>query len=164
MKHLMLAAAVAFVAFAALAACAEDDAPAPSTALGTDGAASCVEGYDLETLAHRAFAFDGTVVQISDGSADTRSFGYVDVTFDVNEWFRSSAADQTIVEMNPPLGETSTISAGYQVTSYEVGSRLLVTGEPRWGGEPLDNAIAWYCGFTRTHDEETATAWRNALR
>ncbi len=152
------------VTAAVAAACTEDGPAVPSTALGIENvAASCVEGYDLESLVHRAFAFDGTVAHISDGSADPRSFGYVDVTFDVHEWFRGGAAEKTIVEMSPPRAEGSAISADYQVTSYEVGSRLLVTGEPRWGGEPLDNAIAWYCGFTRTHDESTATAWRDAL-
>jgi hypothetical protein len=64
----------------------------------------------------------------------------VDITVDVNEWFRSIAADQEIVEMNP-LSGTSIISAGYQVTSDPVGSRLLVKDEPPWGGEPLENAV-----------------------
>jgi len=38
---------------------------------------------------------------------------------------------------------------GETVPSYGVGSRLLVSGEPRWGGGALTNAIAWGCGFTQ---------------
>jgi len=47
--------------------------------------------------------------------------------------------------------------------SYGVGTRLLVSGEPRWGGAPLTDAIAWGCGFTRYYDPATADAWRNAM-
>ena len=41
----------------------------------------------------------------------------------------------------------------------DVGERLLVTGEPRWGGEPLDDAIAWECGFTMPFSSEAADEW-----
>ena len=60
------------------------------TALANSSTASCVEGYSLETLAHRAFAFDGTIVRI--GPATTNRAGattipLVAATFDVNRWF-----------------------------------------------------------------------------
>lgn len=146
-----------------LVACGEKGTPARSIAFWADG--DCVERYDTETIVNRAFAFDGTVAEIADGSADPRSYGSVDVTFDVHEWFQGGGPDRVVVEMNSPVGERSVgDEAGGYYGYYRSGDRLLVSGQPRWGGEPLDFAIAWYCGFTRTHDEETTTAWRNALR
>ncbi len=47
--------------------------------------------------------------------------------------------------------------------AYGVGSRLLVSGEARWGGSPLEDPIGWGYGFSRYYDPETATAWRDAL-
>jgi hypothetical protein len=44
-----------------------------------------------------------------------------------------------------------------------MGSRLLVSGEPRWGGTPLEDPIAWGCGFTRYYDSGTAKSWKQAL-
>ncbi|MGZ4724548.1 MAG: hypothetical protein ACXV5U_08960 [Ilumatobacteraceae bacterium] len=43
------------------------------------------------------------------------------------------------------------------------GTRLLVTGEPRWGGQPLDDPIAWGCGFTQRWSTGAANSWANAL-
>lgn len=48
------------------------------------------------------------------------------------------------------------------VTAYGVGTRLLVSGGPRWGGPPLRDAIAWGCGFTRYYDPQTAADWAAA--
>jgi hypothetical protein len=47
--------------------------------------------------------------------------------------------------------------------AYGAGSRLLVSGEARWGGSPLEHPIAWGCGFSRNYDPETATTWRDVL-
>lgn len=48
--------------------------------------------------------------------------------------------------------------------SYGVGTRLLVSGEPRWGGtDPLRDAFAWGCGFTRYYDAQAATDWTDAF-
>ena len=44
-------------------------------------------------------------------------------------------------------------------TEAELGTRLLVSGEPRWGGDALDEPIAWPCGFTRPWTEEEAAEW-----
>lgn len=41
--------------------------------------------------------------------------------------------------------------------AYGLGSRLLVSGQPRWGGNALKFPIAWSCGFTRYHDPSSAT-------
>lgn len=120
------------------------------------GAASCVEEYTPQAVTGRAFAFDGTVTDIADEQTD---LGYVAVTFAVNEWFHGSNAGTLAVEMAPP--ETTTFETAVSGGSYEVGSRLLVSGEPRWGGDALNDAVAWGCGFTRYYDEPTAASWRN---
>lgn len=39
------------------------------------------------------------------------------------------------------------------------GTRLLVTGEPRWGGAPLDEPVAWGCGFTQAWTTAAAQRW-----
>ncbi len=51
----------------------------------------------------------------------------------------------------------------YEPPAYEVGKPLLVSGEPRWGGAPLKDAIAWSCGgFTRYYEPSVAAEWRTA--
>lgn len=99
---------------------------------------SCVEAYSPTAVAGSSFAFDGTVTAI--GPARSNRPGVelplAGVTFRVNEWFRGGSGD--------------------------TGTRLLVSGEPRWGGAALDAAIAWACGFTRYHDPHTAAEWAAA--
>jgi hypothetical protein len=116
--------------------------------LPDDGAASCVELYSLQTLKHRAFAFDGTVVKIGPPRSNRPGveMPLSGVTFRVNQWFRGGSAPTVVVDV------TTT-------KAYEIGTRLLVSGEPRWGGEPLAQAIAWGCGFTRYYDPGTAAQW-----
>lgn len=123
--------------------------------------ADCVEGYDLTTLKHRAFAFDGTVSRITamqpptDGSDAPNEF--LPVTFTVNEWFRGGDQSSITLDMIGPW-----VSSDQEI-SYDVGTRLLVSGEPRFGGRPLQAAIAWACGFTRYYDKDTAASWRQAF-
>ncbi|MEU4469943.1 hypothetical protein [Micromonospora sp. NPDC023888] len=135
--------------------------------LPDSGAASCVEVFTPETLASRAFAFDGVVATI--GPARTNRPGVdrldlVGVTFTVGEWFSAGTASRVTVDMAPPVTGTHDPTAE-TFTSYAVGSRLLVSGgprQPRPGGSPLDDAIAWGCGFTRYYDQSTAQSWRQA--
>lgn len=125
-------------------------------------AASCVEGYSTETLLHRAFAFDGTIVAIGPGGTNKPDMGQLDtaaVTFKVNEWFKGGVNDTVTVDL---LSPTSNI-AGDDTPAYERGTRLLVSGEPRWDGEPLEDAIAWSCGgFTSYYEQGLADEWRTA--
>lgn len=121
---------------------------------------SCALAYSPQAVRQRAFAFDGTVTRI--GAQPTDSVGYTPVTFRVNEWFRGGSADRVVVGMllPPKIGGIEE-----QFAPVRVGVRLLVSGEPRagTGAQPLDDAVAWGCGFTRFYDQGTAAAWRRAI-
>jgi hypothetical protein len=135
----------------------------PVGALPDGGAPSCVEQYTPQAVGHRAFAFDGTVTDI--GTAEgtgANDLGYVAVTFTVNEWYHGADTGTVTIDMASPeaTSEETSVSGG----SYAVGSRLLVSGEPRWGGGALDDAVAWGCGFTRYFDEQDADRWRASAR
>jgi hypothetical protein len=127
--------------------------------------AQCVEGFSPQTLRNRAFAFDGTVRSIElrrdpklelEGEEDPRIPW---VTFSVHRWYRGGSGDEVGVWIEFLNVETSegTIRA-------ERGTRLLVAGEPRWGGAPLKDAIAWPCGFTQPYARAAADRWEAAFR
>lgn len=136
---------------------------APQGPLPDGGSASCVEQYSPAAVNGRSFAFDGTVTAIGPGRSDRADTGLdlVAATFTVNEWFEGGSGSAVTVDITPP---DAAPSSGASAPAYEVGTRLLVSGEPRWGGAPLTDAIAWGCGFTRYYDEETASSWRAASR
>jgi hypothetical protein len=142
-----------------------DSPPAagPTGPLPDSGLASCAFEYSPQTLAERAFAFDGTVISI--GPAQTyrpgELRGLVGTTFEVHEWYAGGSSATVTVDMPPP-GSRRSMSESPPV--YEVGSRLLLSGEHRWGGATMDDALAWGCGFTRYYDEATAATWRSAPR
>jgi hypothetical protein len=122
---------------------------------GADAASSCVSEYSVDALRERPFAFDGTVVELRterDPRAPTDDEGGDVVTtravFDVHEWFVGGSEPSALVWM---------------MREVAIGDRLLVTGAPRWGGDPLDDAIAWECGFTAAHSDALADEWRGAL-
>lgn len=120
-----------------------------------DGAlVDCVEQYSPAAVSQRAFAFDGVVVDIGSGISDrgdASDLGLAGVTFEVREWFSGGR------------GSTVTVDMQSSAKSYGIGSRLLVSGEPRWGGPALADAIAWGCEFTRYYDPATADSWSRAL-
>lgn len=128
------------------------------------GTASCVEYYAPKALTGRAFAFDGVVVEVGPSVSDRgdgADLGLPGVTFEVREWFSGGRADTVTVDMQPlTTGSADPSDPGY---AYGIGSRLLVSGEARWGGSPLEDPIAWGCGFSRYYDPETAAAWHDAL-
>jgi hypothetical protein len=168
---------VAFVGFGLvfaliLAACAEDargdnlDNPTAGRtgSLPDDGSASCVESYAPQAVAARSFAFDGEVVKVGPSVSDRGDGGDLNlpgVTFNVHEWFAGGQADTVTLDMQSPRSGAGPSEDGGDA-SYGVGSRLLVSGEARWGGSPLSQPIAWVCGFTRYYDPRTATEWRDA--
>lgn len=98
-------------------------------------AALCVEFYDLDTLAGREVAFDGTLASI-DGDQ---------VTFTVNRWFTGGSGGETTLNANGLTGITSLGGPG-----LEPGQRYLVSGS---GG------FVWACGFTMTYDTAIANQW-----
>ncbi|WP_436795044.1 hypothetical protein [Actinospongicola halichondriae] len=115
-------------------------------------AASCVAAFSAETLRARSFAFDGTVATVEeaqDPKAPEPETGMLRVTFEVNEWFAGGDGDTADV---------------WVPRAVVVGDRLLVSGEPRWGGDLLDDAIAWTgCGgFTSAYSPDDADLWRSA--
>lgn len=111
----------------------------------------CVEEYSSDTLRERAFAFDGTAVNISseeDPRAPDKDIVTGHVEFQVHEWFAGGTGDVVTVWMQ---------------RSVEPGDRLLVAGEPRWGGEPVDDAIAHECGFTASYSDAGLKEWSAAF-
>jgi hypothetical protein len=66
------------------------------------------------------------------------------------------------VTVDLPPSRTGLAEASEVGPRYAPGSRLLVSGESRWGGAPLTDPIAYTCGFTRPYDS-TATSWRQAV-
>jgi hypothetical protein len=124
------------------------------------GSSSCVEGYSPATVRDRTFAFDGTVtaIGVSRTNRPGAALPLVAATFSVNRWFRGGSGPTVTVDIERPgSGEDP-------APAVEVGTRLLVSGEPRWGGAPLNDAIAWSCGFTRPYDNTTADTWRAVFR
>ncbi|MET7391920.1 hypothetical protein ABZS66_00265 [Dactylosporangium sp. NPDC005572] len=143
---------------AATSATATPDKPATDRtgALPEGGMIDCVEGYSPDAVARRAFAFDGVVVAIGPARSNRPGMGQLDlvaVTFTVGEWFAGGSGPSVTVDMYPAVDIEGEVA-------WAIGSRLLVSGGPRWGGAPLDAAIAWPCGFTRYYDPETAKSWR----
>jgi hypothetical protein len=122
---------------------------------GGAGALSCVEAYSEQTLPHRGIAFDGTVETIGEPWAS----GYAPVTFRVNRWFRGGRTDHVTIGMLPP-GRISL----YDDPPYQVGSRLLISGERIDAGPRPDDLVAWACGFSRWYDPAEAQVWARAFR
>ncbi len=168
--------AAASVAVAAIAATGGGETPGsqggPNQIAGSDviqgsgplpgnGAGRCVEDYTAAAAIGRSFAFDGTVATIDPGATaqTSGSLGLVSVTFTVNEWFVGGSGYTATVSMMPP--EPAIGPSQDSAAIYEVGTRLLVSGEPQWGGAPLEDAVAWGCDFTRYFDQATADAWRS---
>jgi hypothetical protein len=133
--------------------------PAPRGAVFGSAAMSCVEDYSLRNLAARRFAFDGEIVSIGPSAIpDDPTDTYLLVTFRVNHWYRGGAGEWITVAMMSPDANMEAAD------TYRVGSRLLVTGEDRAGGELLTNPIVWGCGFTRWYGEADAADWASVFR
>lgn len=156
-----------------LTACADDgssdtsDRPRASRtgSLPDNGSASCVESYTPQAVAARSFAFDGEIVKIGPSVSDRGDGGDLNlpgVTFKVHEWFAGGKTDIVTVDIQSPATGSGLSKDGDD--AYGVGSRLLVSGEARWGGSPLNHPIAWACGFSRYFDPETAAEWRAAVQ
>lgn len=108
----------------------------------------CAEAYP-DTLAQRDFAFDGVVTALRGDL----------VTFEVREWFRGDGPPEYTIAV--PVYGSSQMEP--REAPYSVGTRLLVSGEPRWGGAPLDDAVVWSCDFTRYWDQATYEEWSSTF-
>jgi hypothetical protein len=118
-------------------------------------AESCAFSYSPQTLRARSWAFDGTVKSTSTGH-DSRLGAVPVTTFHINRWFKGGSGPFATVEF-------SLATSGDQQVNGGLGTRLLVTGEPRWGGRPLDDPVAWGCGFTQVWTRQTAQRWATAF-
>ncbi len=127
------------------------------------GGGSCVESYSTDTLADRSFAFDGIVLATGSSvseEGDESDLELPSATFEVREWYVGGTDDQVTVDMQTV---TPSPEVPEPAVAYGIGSRLLISGEPRWGGSSLDAPIAWGCEFSRYYDEKTATTWRQTF-
>ena len=122
--------------------------------------ASCAIAYSIDTLPRVAFAFDGVVTAIGPPRTNRGRavLPLVSASFSVRSWFRGGSDATVTVDLAAPQA-----SSDEGPPAYGIGTRLLVSGQPRWGGAPLDDAIAWGCGFTRYYDPATAKLWRRAF-
>ena len=118
-------------------------------------AASCAFEYSPSTLAARSWAFDGTLESV--GTVVDSQLGEVaSATFKVNRWYKGGSGDTvTVLYESGPISEFAPEAGS--------GARLLVAGEPRWGGQPLDGPVAWGCGFTQSWSQDAADTWAAAL-
>jgi hypothetical protein len=135
---------------------------APSGKPSQGIAASCVVGYSPAELQKRGFAFDGTVLKVVEDPGGAMP-SYL-LTFQVHEWFKPTdgALRLTVRTYNPPEGSSNWVSSDFP--GYTVGTRLLIAGEPQWGGtNPLKDAFAWGCGFSRAYSADDAATWRKIL-
>ncbi len=138
--------------------------PATPTGGGSSVSTQCLQSYSPAALAGSSFAFDGTVTAIGPARSNRPGVALplAGVTFRVNQWFRGGSGPTVTVDMDvPPTANSWNDSS---LPPYGIGTRLLVSGAPRWGGAPLDAAIAWGCGFTRSYDAQTAAEWAAATR
>ena len=122
-------------------AASADSSSAEVVALGTPSSGSCLEHYDLTTLAKREQALDGVVRAVE---GDT-------ITLSVKHWFKGGSGAEITLAGASTLA--SITSAGQPVKLHP-GTRLLVSG---------DGGFAWSCGFTRTYRSETAAEWARTL-
>jgi hypothetical protein len=111
---------------------------------------SCALEFSSDTLAARSWAFDGTLISVGE-VGDSQMGNVPAATFEVNHWFGGDAPGVTVQFDVDAISEF--------VTEVTPGTRLLVTGEPRWGGQPLDDAVAWGCGFTQPWTSTSAQQW-----
>lgn len=129
--------------------------------------ANCAENYNLTALNRSAFAFDGTVSGVSarpksqNGSDMLDAYPFM-VTFTVREWFRGGDQTSVTVDMMAMPVPEAPGSQG-EGTDFRLGARLLVSGNSRTGGLPLQDPIASVCGLTRLYDEADANTWRQTL-
>ena len=129
--------------------------PATTIPSITGSAGSCALEFNKSTLRDRAWAFDRTVESIG-VTTDSRLGAVPSATFAVRRWYKGGVGDRVTIQYDAGAISELAPSAG-------VGNRMLVSGEPRWGGQPLDDPVAWGCGFSSKWTETTERTWTDAF-
>lgn len=120
------------------------------SAYGADDGGSCASVYP-SGLGDLEWAFDGVVTGTGPSVSDRAGsmLGYAGVTFEVREWFAGGSGQQVTVDLS---------------SRPAVGTRLLVAGTARWGGDPLDAPVSWQgCGYVRYFAPDVADEWRTTF-
>lgn len=120
---------------------ATSDASSEVVRVGSPSSGSCLESYDLTSLAQRELSLDG-VVEAMKGD---------NITFSVKHWYKGGSGPEISLAGAATLAAIT--SAGEPVT-LKPGTRLLVSG---------DGGFAWSCGFTREYRSDTAAEWARTL-
>ena len=139
---------------------------------GSATSGSCVEVYSAETLKNRSFAFDGAITAV-EPRPDPAMGGDVQgegptmpwAMFKVNRWYKGGSGGEAGVWLQGVQtgGGDAPMSSAGSITA-EVGTRLLVAGEPIGVGDAPEQWIAWVCGFTQPYTAEAAAAWESAAK
>jgi hypothetical protein len=137
-------------------------APMPSYR-GGDSAASCVGAPKGDWLRKHAFAFDGTVLAIEEPAPGHSVFyrrNYTSVTFKVNHWYKAGGGAQVRILMPGPADPRSEQHVSAYGVFFELGSRLLVSGNVVEGVPASQvNLAGSRCGFCRSYDRRTVREW-----
>jgi hypothetical protein len=112
-----------------------ETAPARAT-VAVQSTSRCVANYDLQHLAERQAAFDGTVVDVRGD----------DIVFHVNRAFWGVQQEEIIL---PSARRLRGITGHGTPLPLNTGDRLLVAA---------DGAV-WACGFTQAYDPAVADQW-----
>jgi len=157
--------AVAAIAVVALTACSNTSDPAPVATGHTGSSAadelsdpivaeegastnlgSCAFAFSPTTLAERQFAFDGTVTDIVEPSAQDAPY---DVTFDVTRWFAGGDGPTVTVKTYDVSG--TSLAGDLGLTQ---GERILASG---------DDGFLWGCGFSMPYTDRDAAVFQDAF-
>jgi hypothetical protein len=136
-----------------LGASAASSLAPPPVAVSSSG--SCVAEPTESTLSQRSWAFDGTVESIG-VTHDSRLGSVPSATFSVHRWFKGGHDEKVTLQY-----EAGSISEFVPATGP--GVRMLVAGDPRWGGQPLDDPVAWGCGFSLPWTDAAERAWAESF-
>lgn len=141
---------------------------AAGQAVGGGGEASCAWAYSPQAVAeHADLALDGTVTRVGPGWASLAGMpaDWVDVTLQVNQWFRGGRSDSVVIAMPAPTPSGVWVEDQEGAPQYWVGTRLLVSAAvpPSGPHSRADGIALWGCGgFTRYYSPEQATLWAAA--
>jgi hypothetical protein len=162
-RRFLAVTAVALVALTACSAGSEPDPGAQATGAtgsssaddltdpivaggGAAGLNSCAFAFSAETLAERGFAFDGTVSDIVEPTAQDAPY---EVVFDVTTWYRGDEGSSVTVKTYDVSGTSLAGDLG-----LEPGERILGSG---------DDGFLWGCGFSMPYTDRDAAVFEDVF-